>query len=101
MPAPTLEDNSDTLATAPSAHHEMLQALASLLTSSFVTKPKAPLEQNRRRSVVACLANSEDVSKVQASLHGHPYDLTIADSPEQVTSMLQMSHQLDVLLLDP
>jgi CheY-like chemotaxis protein len=47
------------------------------------------------------LASSEEASKVQAVLHDHPYDLTVAASPEQVTAMLQTSHQLDILLLDP
>lgn len=69
--------------------------------SGSLPKTNAPLEQNRRRNVVACLASPEDVSKVQMALPEQTYELTIASSPEQVTSMLQMSHQLDVLLLDP
>jgi CheY-like chemotaxis protein len=101
MPAPTVEDDSNTLVTAQPAHQDLLQALASLLMSGSLAKPNTPLEQNRRRNIVACLANSEDAGKVQAVLHDQPYDLTLATSPEQVTAMLQMSHQLDVLLLDP
>ena len=101
MPAPTVEDDSNTLVTAQYPHHDLLQALASLLTSGSLAKPNAPLEQNRRRNVVACLASPEDVGKVEAALHNQTYEVTIASSPEQVTSMLQMSHQLDVLLLDP
>ena len=101
MPAPTVEDDSQTLVTAHPPTHDLLQALASLLTSNSLTKPSAPLDQNRRRNVVACLANSEDMSKVQVALQDQAFQLTVASSPEQVTSMLQMSHQLDVLLLDP
>ncbi len=101
MPAPTVEDDSNTLVTGHAASQDLLQALVSLLTSGSLAKPSAPLEQNRRRNVVACLANAEDVSTVQAALSDQSYELTIASSPEQVTSMLQMSHQLDVLLLDP
>ena len=101
MPAPTVEDDSNTLVTAQYPHHDLLQALASLLTSGSLAKPNAPLEQNRRRNVVACLASPEDVGKVEAALHNQTYEVTIASSPEQVISMLQMSHQLDVLLLDP
>ena len=101
MPAPTVEDDSTTLVTAQQPHHDLLQALAALLTSGSLAKPKTSLEQTRRRNVVACLANPEDVSKVQAALQGQAYELTIASSPEQVTSMLQLSHQVDVLLLDP
>ena len=101
MPAPTVEDNSNTLVTAQPSNHDLLQALASFLTSGALAKPSVPLTQNRRRNVVACLASPEDVSKVQAALQAQSYELTIASSPEQVTSMLQMSHQLDVLLLDP
>ncbi len=101
MPAPTLENDSKTLLTTPQPNQDLLQALAAFLMSGALTKPSVPLEQNRRRNVVACLANSEDISEVQAALQEQPYELTIAASPEQVTSMLQMSHQLDVLLLDP
>jgi CheY-like chemotaxis protein len=101
MPAPTVEDDSRMLITGQPASHDLLQALASLLMSGSLAKPSAPLEQNRRRNVVACLANAEDVNTVQTALSDQGYELTIAASPEQVTSMLQMSHQLDVLLLDP
>lgn len=101
MPAPTVADDSNTLITAQSSQHDLLQALASLLMSGPFPKPNTPLEQKRRRNVVACLASPEDASQVQAVLQDQPYDLTVASSPEQVTAMLQMSHQLDILLLDP
>jgi predicted Zn finger-like uncharacterized protein len=101
MPAPTVEPDSRSLVTGQYASQDLLQALASLLMSGSPTKPSAPLEQNRRRIVVACLANAEDVSIVQSVLSEQAYELTIAASPEHVTSMLQMSHQLDILLLDP
>lgn len=39
--------------------------------------------------------------RLRAVLSEQDYDITLADSPEQVTSLLQTSHQLDILLLDP
>ncbi|MFN7928520.1 MAG: hypothetical protein U0Y68_11320 [Blastocatellia bacterium] len=39
--------------------------------------------------------------RVQEILGEQDYELTLAASPEQVTSMLQTSHHLDILLLDP
>jgi CheY-like chemotaxis protein len=101
MPAPTVEDDSNTLVTAQPSNHDLVQALASLLTSGMLAKPSARLEQNRRRLIVACLANPEDMCTVETALRGAEYDLTFADSPEQVTSLLQTSNQLDILLLDP
>ena len=101
MPAPTIEDDSRTLITTQGSNYDLVKALTSLLSNSSPVAPKAPLERTRRRNIVACLANTEDLNKVQAALHDQPYELTLASSPEQVTSMLQMSHQLDILLLDP
>jgi len=101
MPAPTVEDDSNMLVTGQSPNQDLLQALAALLTSGTLAKPNTPLKQNRRRNVVVCLANPEDADTVQSAFQEQPYELTMATSPEQVTSMLQMSHQLDILLLDP
>jgi predicted Zn finger-like uncharacterized protein len=101
MPTPTVEDDSKTLVTPQHPTHDLLQALAALLTSGSIVNHKTPLEQNRHRHIVACLADDEDVSKVQTALHGQPYHLTIASSPDEVTTMLQTSSQLDILLLDP
>lgn len=101
MPAPTLGDDSKTLMTPQHPTHDLLQALAALLTSGSAGNHKTPLEQNRHRHIVACLADDEAVKKVQVALNGQPYDLTIASSPEEVTTMLQTSSQLDILLLDP
>lgn len=89
------------LVTGQSPNQDILQALAALLTSGTLAKPSTPLKQNRRRNVVVCLANPEDADTVQSAFQEQPYELTMATSPEQVTSMLQMSHQLDILLLDP
>ena len=101
MPSPTVSDDSNTLFTGHSPNHDLLQALTALLSSNGLTAPVARLEQNRRRSVVTCLANAEDTKKVADVLDGKDYEVIAASSPEQVTSMLQTSHQLDVLLLDP
>lgn len=101
MPAPTVENDSNMLVTGHGSNQDILQVLAALLSLGTVAKPSVPIEQNRRRSIVICLANHDDIGAVQAAFHNQPYELTIATSPEQVTSMLQMSHQLDILLLDP
>lgn len=101
MPSPTVSDDSNTLFTGQVANRDILQALTTLLSANGMATPTARLEQHRRRSVVTCLANQEDTKKVEAVLNGKDYEVIAASSPEQVTSMLQTSHQLDVLLLDP
>lgn len=101
LPAPTVSDDTNMLFTGQPGNHDLLQALSTLLTSGGWGKPAPRLEQTRRRSVVVCLANPEDVTVVEEALSLHDYEITVASSPEQVTSMLQTSHLLDILLLDP
>lgn len=101
MPSPTATDEANTLFTGQQTNNDLLQALAALLTKGGIAKSPAQLEQHRRRSVVLCLANLEDTKQVEAALGNTAYEVTIASSPEQVTAMLQTSHLLDILLLDP
>lgn len=101
MPSPTVTDEANTLFSGQQTSNDLLQALAALLIKGGSVKSPAQLEQHRRRSVVLCLANLEDMKQVEEALGNKTYEVTIASSPEQVTGMLQTSHQLDVLLLDP
>jgi CheY-like chemotaxis protein len=101
MPPLTISNETNTLFTGQMAHQDLLQALSAVLAAGTLAKPAAELKTNRRRSIAVCLANPEDVEVVVKVLGQHDYELTVASSPEEVTSMLQTSHHLDVLLLDP
>ena len=103
MPAPTAWDDSNTLV-APQSHggnNDLLQALTSLLLSASGSKAAAALPSARRRFVTSCLTNQESFARVKTILGEQEYFVTAAESPDQVTSLLQSSHQLDILLLDP
>lgn len=100
MSAPTATDDPQPLLTGQNAHQDLLQALATLLTAGGAAKSNMQSNQFRRRNVVVCLANSEDIRQIEETLK-NAYEVTIASSPEQVTSMLQTNHELDILLLDP
>lgn len=99
MLPPTATGATQTLVTGQNTSQDLLQALATLLTGGAA---KSPMQSNqfRRRNVVVCLANPEDIRQIEETLK-NAYEVTIATSPEQVTSMLQTSHELDILLLDP
>ncbi len=104
MPAPTAWDDSNTLvspAQNQGGHNDLLQALTSLLLSASGSKTTASLPSARRRFVTSCLTNQESFARVKTILGEQEYYVTAAESPDQVTSLLQSSHQLDILLLDP
>jgi CheY-like chemotaxis protein len=103
MPTPTAWDDSHTLVAPQSqgGNNDLLQALTSLLLSASGSKTAASLPQSRRRYVITCLSNQEAFGKVKTILGEQEYFVTEAESPDQVTSLLQSSHQLDILLLDP
>ena len=103
MPTPTAWDDSHTLVAPQSqgGNNDLLQALTSLLLSASGSKATASLPQSRRRYVIACLSNQEAFARVKTILGEQEYFVTAAESPDQVTSLLQSSHQLDILLLDP
>jgi CheY-like chemotaxis protein len=101
MPTPKAWD-ADTLV-APTNHgggNDLLQALTLLLAGAS-GRSVAAIPQTRRRYVISCLSNEEAFAKVKTVLGEKDYFVTAAESPEQVTSLLQSSHQLDILLLDP
>jgi CheY-like chemotaxis protein len=103
MPAPTAWDDSNTLVAPQSqgGNNDLLQALTALLLSASGSKTTAALPSARRRFVTSCLANQESFARVKTILGDQEYYVTAAESPDQVTSLLQSSHQLDILLLDP
>ncbi len=103
MPTPTAWDDSHTLVAPQSSggNNDLLQALTSLLLSASVSKPSPSIPQSRRRYVITCLSDQEACAKVKTILGEQEYFVTAAESPDQVTSLLQSSHQLDILLLDP
>ncbi len=100
MPTPKAWD-ADTLV-APTSHgggNDLLQALTMLLSGA--SGKSVPVPQARRRYVISCLSSQGAFAKVKTVLGEKEYLVTAAESPEQVTSLLQSSHQLDILLLDP
>ena len=103
MPAPTAWDDSNTLVAPQSSggNNDLLQALTALLLSASGSKTAAALPSARRRFVTSCLTNQESFARVKTILGEQEYYVTAAESPDQVTSLLQSSHQLDILLLDP
>jgi predicted Zn finger-like uncharacterized protein len=76
----------------------MVSLLASALTQS--NKPSGG-EQTRRRHVLVCLSLEGEIKKAQSALQGHEYELTLAKSSEQAIELLQLSNQIDIVLLDP
>ena len=103
MPTPTAWDDSQTLVAPPNqgGSNDLLQALTALLLSASGSKTTASIPQSRRRYVITCLSDQEAFTKVKTILGEQEYFVTAAESPDQVTSLLQSSHQLDILLLDP
>ena len=79
-----------------------MKALAAMFASAFNQNNKpASGEPVRRRRMLVCLSLEEELQKIQAVLQGHDYDLTFITSSEQAIDMLQLSNQVDMILLDP
>jgi predicted Zn finger-like uncharacterized protein len=79
-----------------------LKALTAMLASALAQtgKPSGNMGESRRRRVLACLSVAEELQKVQTFLQGHEYDLIFGETSEQAIEMLQLSNQVDIVLLD-
>lgn len=100
MPTPTASDDSSSLLSTPGNNGDLLQTLAALLSGG--TKANShPVEQTRKRNIVACLSSQEDLILLHNIFNNLPYELMVAGTVEEVTGMLQSGTQLDILLLDP
>lgn len=89
------------LTSPPGPEPDLLKALASLLSSAVGQPGKSGnMGQARHRSMLVCFNSEEETMKVQAALQGHDYELLYVESYEQAIEMLQVSNQVDVLLLD-
>ncbi len=80
----------------------LIKALSSLLSSSLTqATASSNIEQTRQRRMLLCLGSDEEISKVRSTLQGHEYELIVANSSEQAIELLQLSNQVDIVLLDP
>jgi predicted Zn finger-like uncharacterized protein len=81
---------------------EALKNLAAMLAATFAQSGKPlSVEPTRHRRMVVCLSDEEEVKKVQSLLQGYDFDLTFIESSEQAIELLQLSNQVDMILLDP
>ncbi len=89
-------------ASSAASETNLIKALSSLL-SSTLAQSTAPsnTEQTRQRRMLLCLGSDEEISKVRSILQGHEYELIVADSSEQAIELLQLSNQVDIVLLNP
>jgi len=90
--------------TAPAGEveYDAIKALASLLTSALTQsgKPQSG-EQTRRRRALLCLSSEEEVKKIPALLPRQDYELIGVETSEHAIELLQLSNQVDLVLLDP
>jgi len=92
------------LTSAPGeSEHDPIKTLASMLASAFAQSGGKPgdVEQTRRRRMLLCLSSDAEVKKVRSLLQGHDYELMVVEASEQAIECLQVSNQVDLVLLDP
>lgn len=80
-----------------------IKALTAMLASAFNQSNNKPtgVELIRRRRMLVCLSDETEIQKVQSVLQGTDFDLTFITTSEQAIELLQLSNQVDMILLDP
>jgi predicted Zn finger-like uncharacterized protein len=93
---------ADLGAVAGMMEQDPVKALTAMLASAFAQSGKpSSIEPTRRRRMLVCLSDEGEIQKVHSVLQGHDFDLTFLESSEQAIELLQLSNQVDMILLDP
>lgn len=93
---------ADLAAATGAMEQDPIKALTAMLASAFSHSNKPTgVELTRHRRMLVCLSDEAEIQKVQSVLQGTEFDLTFITTSEQAIELLQLSNQVDMILLDP